>query len=332
LVPKIETVESNEKYGRFVAEPLEKGFGTTLGNAMRRVLLRYLPGAAVTCVRIDGIHHEFSAIPDVKEDVLDFVLNLKSLRLKPVTGQPGKLYLEKSGDGEVRASDIAGSVDFEIVNPDLYLATLSGKNAHLMVEIDVELGTGYQTASGGDNLPIGTIPVDAIFTPVRKVNFTTEPMHLGRETSQERLTLEIWTDGTLLPSRAVSRGAAILTEQLRPLMEYGGVSVADEEKKAIRASIPDDLYNMPVEKLDLSVRAMNCLRRFGGINTVGELVSLDEKELLSLRNFGEKSRQEVEEKLSGLGLSFPRASEAPVEEKEGKAALPKRSSRSKTAG
>ena len=190
-IPKIENIESDEKYGRFVAEPLEKGFGATLGNAMRRVLLRYLPGAAVTRVRIEGIQHEFLPIPNVKEDVLDFVLNIKSLRLKPVTGQSGKLYLEKKGEGEVHASGITPSMDFEIVNPDLYLATLSGKNAHLSVEMDVDLGMGYQTAGAADNLPLGTIPVDAIFTPVRKVNFTTEPLHLGRETSQEKLTLEI---------------------------------------------------------------------------------------------------------------------------------------------
>jgi DNA-directed RNA polymerase subunit alpha len=315
LVPKIENVESNEKYGRFVAEPLEKGFGTTLGNALRRVLLRYLPGAAITKVRIEGIQHEFSPIPNVKEDVLDFVLNLKSLKIKPVTGQAGKLYLEKEGEGEIHASDITPSMDFEIVNPDLYLATLSGKDARLSVEMDVELGMGYQTAGGSDNLPIGTIPVDAIFTPVRKVNFTTEPMHMGRETSQEKLTIEIWTDGTLAPSRAISRGAAILVEQLKPMVDYGRASDIDDEKKAIRASIPDDLFNMPVEKLDLSVRAMNCLRR-SGINTVGELVSLSEKELLSLRNFGQKSRQEVEEKLVSLGLTFPKMSGASLEEEE----------------
>lgn len=327
-IPKIENVESGEKYGRFVAEPLEKGFGTTLGNALRRVLLRYLPGAAVTKVRIEGIQHEFSPIPNVKEDVLDFVLNIKSLKLKPVTGQPGKIYLEKEGEGEVYASDITSSMDFEIVNPGLYLATLSGKNARLSVEMDVELGMGYQTAGGVDNLPIGTIPVDAIFTPVRKVNFTTEPLHLGRETSQEKLTLEIWTDGTLAPSRAISRGASLLVEQLKPMVDYGRASDIDDEKKAIRASISEDLYNMPVEKLDLSVRAMNCLGR-SGINTVGELVSLGEKELLSLRNFGQKSRQEVEEKLSGLGLAFPKVSEIEVEELPEEGEKPKKPARKK---
>ncbi len=305
-IPKIESVEQSDKYGRFAAEPLEKGFSTTLGNALRRVMLRYLPGAAVTNVRIEGIQHEFTAIPDVKEDVLDFLLNIKSLKIRSLSGQTGKLYLEKEGRGEIHASDIASSVDFEIVNPELYLATIDSPDGRLMVEMDVELGTGYQPAGSSANLPVGTIPVDAIFTPVRKVNFNTEPVHLGRETSLERLVLEIWTDGTMAPSRALSRGAAILAEQLKPFVDYGRSTQIDEERQAIRAAIPDDLFNMPVEKLDLSVRAMNCLRR-SGINTVGELVSLGEKELLSLRNFGQKSRQEVEEKLQTLGLSFSQA-------------------------
>jgi len=317
-IPKIESVEQNDRYGRFVAEPLDKGFGITLGNGLRRVLLRYLPGAAVTNVRIEGIQHEFTAIPDVKEDVLDFLLNIKSLKIRALSGQAGKLYLEKEGRGEIHASDITPSVDFEIVNPELYLATIDSPDGRLIVEMDVELGTGYQPAGSSANLPVGTIPVDAIFTPVRKVNFSTEPVHLGRETSLERLTLEVWTDGTIAPSRAVSRGASILADQLRPFVDYGRSTQMDEERQAIRAAIPDDLFNMPVEKLDLSVRAMNCLRR-SGINTVGELVSLGEKELLSLRNFGQKSRQEVEEKLQTLGLSFSQgAVETPDEEDEKK--------------
>ncbi|MCL1885532.1 MAG: DNA-directed RNA polymerase subunit alpha [Dehalococcoidia bacterium] len=327
-IPKIENVETSDKYGRFVIEPLEKGFGTTLGNALRRVLLRYLPGSAVTRVRIDGIQHEFSPIPGVKEDVLDFLLNIKSLRMKALSGKPGKLYLEKDGEGEVHASDITPSADFEIVNPDLYLATLSGKNASLAVELDVDMGMGYQTAGGSANMPIGTITVDAIFTPVRKVNFTTEPLHLGRETSQERLTVEIWTDGTMAPSRAISRGAAILVEHLKPVVDFSRASDL-EEKKAMRAFIPEDIYNKPVKELDLSVRALNCLHR-SGINTVGELASLDEKELLNLRNFGQKSRIEVEEKLTSLGLSFPKlGDEGGSDESEEEEEAPKKSSRKK---
>jgi DNA-directed RNA polymerase subunit alpha len=302
-VPKIECIDSSDKYGRFLVEPLEKGFGTTLGNAMRRVLLSYLPGAAVTRVRIEGLQHEFSPIPYVKEDVLEFLLNIKALRLKPLSDQPVRLALEKEGEGEVHAADITPSTEVEIVNPELYLATLSSPEAKLYVDLDVELGTGYKPAESSDNLPVGTIPVDAIFTPVRKVNFTIEPIHVGQETSRERLYLEIWTDGTISPVGAISCAASLMVEQLTPFVDYGRVSQIEEEKKALRASIPKDLFNMPIEQLDLSVRAMNCLRR-SGINTVGELIGTGEKELLSLRNFGQKSKQEIDERLKALGLSL----------------------------
>jgi len=302
-VPKIECIDSGDKYGRFLAEPLEKGVGTTLGNAMRRVLLSYLPGAAVTRVRIEGVQHEFSPIPYVKEDVLEFLLNVKALRLKPLSDRPVRLTLEKEEKGEVYAADISPSNEIEIVNPELYLVTLGSPKARLYVDLDVELGTGYRLAESSDNLPVGTIPVDAIFTPVRKVNFTIEPIHVGQETSRERLYLEVWTDGTISPVIAISYAASLLVEQLTPFVDYGRVSQIEEEKKALRASIPKDLFNMPVEQLDLSVRAMNCLRR-SGINTVGELISTGEKELLSLRNFGQKSKQEIDERLRTLGLSF----------------------------
>ena len=302
-VPKIECVESEDTYGRFLAQPLEKGFGTTLGNAMRRVLLQYLPGAAVTRVHIEGVQHEFSAIPHVKEDVLEFLLNLKALRLKPLSDRPVRLTLEKESEGEVHASDISPSTEVEIVNPELYLATLDSDQAKLYVDIDIELGIGYKPAESSDSLPVGTIPVDAIFTPIRKINFNVEPLHIGQEPSREQLVLEVWTDGTISPVGAISYAASMLTEQLAPFVDYGRISQAEEEKKALRASIPKDLFNMPVEQLDLSVRAMNCLRR-SGITTVGELVSTGGKELLSLRNFGQKSKQEVEERLKALGLTF----------------------------
>jgi len=320
-ISKIECIDSGNNYGRFLAEPLEKGFGTTLGNAMRRVLLSYLPGTAVTQVRIEGIQHEFSPIPCAKEDVLEFLLNVKALNLKPLFGQPGKLTLEKEGAGEVHAADIEPSIDFEIVNPELYLATLDSPEAKLHVEFDVEIGTGYKPAESSDNLPVGTIPVDAIFTPVRKVNFTIEPMHAGRETSRERLYLEVWTDGTIAPADAISSGAGILLEQLMPFVDYSRVSQIVEEKKALREAISEDIYNMSVEQLNLSVRAMNCLRR-SGINTVGELISTDVKDLMALRNFGQKSKQEIDERLKALGLSFsPSVDEAKSQ--------PKKKSRSK---
>ncbi len=302
-IAMIECLESGENFGRFRAEPLEKGFGLTLGNALRRVLLGYLPGAAVTRVKIEGIQHEFSAIPLVKEDVTEFLLNVKALRLKSLSGQPGKLILEVEGEGQVTAADIAPSTDFEIANPELYLATLDSSEAKLYAEFDVELGEGYREAETSDNLPVGVIPVDAIFTPIRKVNFTVEPTHISREINRERLDLEVWTDGTISPVDALNQSAEIMVEQLSPFIDYARISRLEEEKEFLRASISDEKYNMPVDQLDLSVRTMNCLRR-GGIATVGELISRGEKGLLALHNFGQKSRQEVEERLQGLGLSL----------------------------
>ena len=302
-IPKIECVESSENFGRFVAEPLEKGFGVTLGNALRRVLLSYLPGAAVTRVKIEGIQHEFATIPYVKEDTTEFLLNVKALRLKPISGEPSKLTLEVEGEGQVCAADIKPSADFEIANPELYLATLDSPEARLYVEFDVELAEGYRLAESDDNLSVGTIPVDAIFTPVRNVNFTVEPTHIGRETSRERLYLEVWTDGTMSPVDAISQSASILVEQLSVFVDYAKVSQIEEEKEFVRLSIPKEKYNMPVDQLTLSVRTMNCLRR-GGITTVGELITKGEKELLALRNFGQKSMREIEERLEALGLSF----------------------------
>jgi DNA-directed RNA polymerase subunit alpha len=302
-IPKIECTESGEKYGKFVAKPLEKGFGTTLGNALRRILLRYLPGAAITRVHIEGIQHEFSPIPYVKEDVMEFLLNLKSLHLKLFSDKPVKLLMEKKGEGKVYASDISPSTEVEIINPELYLATMDSSKAKISAELDVETGMGYKPAESSDGLPVGTIPVDAIFTPVRKVNFTVEPINVGQEASLEQLFLEVWTNGAISPVNAISYAASLLVEQLTPFVDYGLVSQSEDEKKALRASIPKDLFNMPVEQLDLSVRAMNCLRR-SGITTVGELVSTGRKELLSLRNFGQKSKQEVEERLKELGVNF----------------------------
>ena len=313
VVPKAECVESRDNFGRFVAEPLEKGFGVTLGNAMRRVLLSQLEGAAVTRVRIEGIQHEFSSIPYVKEDVTEFLLNVKALRLKPLSGRPGKLILEVAGEGRVSAADIKPSADFEIANPELYLATLDSPDARLYVELDVELSKGYREAESTDNLPLGVIPVDAIFSPMRKVNFTVEPIYIGQETSRERLYLEVWTDGTISPGEAISQGAQILTEQLSPFVNYVRLSQVEAETTPGTLGIPEELYNMPVEQLNLSVRTMNCLRR-GGIATVGELVSKEEKELMALRNFGQKSKQELLDRLAEMGLSL--ASPAQEEEEE----------------
>jgi DNA-directed RNA polymerase subunit alpha len=302
-VPRIECIESKGNFSRFSVEPLDKGVGVTLGNSVRRMLLGYLSGAAVTSVKIEGIQHEFSTIPDVKEDTIEFLLNVKAIRLKALSGRPGKLVMEVNREGEVYASDIKGSDDFDIVNPEQYLATLDTPDARLYVEFNVELGEGFRQADTNSNLPIGVIPVDAIFTPIRKVNFTIEPVHVGRETSLERMYLDVWTDGTISPVDAVSRASDLLVQQLLPFVGLAQASQTMVENKAIPAVIPDEKFNIPVEELELSVRTMNSLRR-GGITTVGELVSKGEKELLSLRNFGQKSRQEVEERLKTLGLTL----------------------------
>ncbi|MBA7667819.1 DNA-directed RNA polymerase subunit alpha [subsurface metagenome] len=303
VVPKIECIESKDNFGRFVAEPLEKGFGVTLGNALRRVMFSHLQGAAVTKVKIEGIQHEFSTIPYIKEDSTEFLLNVKALRLKPLSDRPGKLILEVEGEGRVSAADIEPSADFEIANPELYLATLDSPEARLYVEFDVELSRGYKEAESSDNLIVGAIPVDAIFTPTRKVNFTVEPIHVGQETSHERLYLEVWTDGTISPADAISHGAEILTEQLSSFVNYTRISQIEEEKEPDRLSIPEELYNMPMEQMNLSPRTLNCLRR-GSIAIVGELIGKSEKDLMNLRNFGQKSKREIIDRLEGLGLSL----------------------------
>ncbi len=314
VVPKIECTESTGNFGRFVAEPLEKGLGITLGNSLRRVMLGHLPGAAVKQVRIEGVQHEFTVIPNAKEDVVEFLLNVKELRLKPLSEHGGTLTLEVQGAGRVCAADISPSADFEITNPELCLITLNTADARLYVELDVELGTGFKTAESTENMSVGAIPVDAIFTPIRKVNFTVEPTHIGRETSRERLFLEIWTDGTTSPTDALSRAAGIFIEQLTPFYDYVKISQMKEEERAIRLSIPDEKYNMSVDQLDLSVRTMNCLRR-SSITTVGELIAKGPKELLKLRNFGQKSYQEIENRLTAIGLSLtPKTEEEGTEE------------------
>ncbi len=303
VIPKIECVESREKYGRFVAEPLAKGFGVTLGNAMRRVLLGHLPGAAVTHVRIEGIQHEFTSIPHVKEDAVEFLLNVKGIRIKALSDRPGKLTLDVTGEGRICAADISPSSDFEIVNPEHYLATIDSADARLFVEFDIDLGTGYREADSGENQSLGVIPLDSIFTPTRKINYQVEALHAVDERDHERLILEVWTDGTIDAGDAMSASAEILAKMLNAFVNYGSPEQAEMEKDLSELAISEEQYNMPVEQLTLSVRTMNCLRR-GNITTVGELISRGEKGLLALRNFGQKSRVEIEERLNELGLSL----------------------------
>ena len=298
-LPKVECVESSDIYGRFIAEPLERGVGITLGNALRRILLSSLPGAAVSWVKIEGVEHEFSTLPYMKEDIMEFLLNVRALRLRPILDRPGKLKLEVEGEGEVCAADIIPSAEFEIANPELHLATLDSPQARLFVELNVELGKGYVPAYSDG--PIGVIPVDAIFTPMREVNYNITPIHVSQEGSYERLMLEVWTDGTISPREAVTQSAAILTEQLSLFMPLSEEIQEEPEKEFLPFDITPEQYNMPLKELGLSTRTLNSLRRYD-ITTVGELLMKSEKELLSLRNFGQKSQDEVRECIKALGI------------------------------
>jgi DNA-directed RNA polymerase subunit alpha len=298
--PQIECAEISEKYGRFVTEPLETGFSITLGNALRRVLLSSLPGTAVTWIMIEGLQHEFSTIPGIKEDTIEFLLNVKAIRLRSLFPRAGKLTLEAMGEGRVLAGDIEPSADFEVVNPDLHLATLDSPDAKLVVEFNVEQGKGYLPAGHGNGLPMGAISVDAIFTPIRKVNYTVEPTRVGQVSGYERLVLEVWTDGTISPIEAVSQSAQILIEQFQLFYELASVPLRVGEKQP-RLPISVEQYNTPIEQLGLSVRTFNCLKR-AGITKVGELFERSEEELLTIRNFGLKALEEVQGQLRALGF------------------------------
>jgi DNA-directed RNA polymerase subunit alpha len=299
-LPTVTCVESSVNYGRFLAQPLEPGFGTTLGNALRRVLLSSLPGAAVTWVRIEGIQHEFSPIPQVKEDAMEFLLNVRQLRLCPVSRQPGQLALEVQGEGKVSAADIKPSNDFRIANPELYLASLDSSKAKLSVELNVELGRGYVPAKSTDGLPVGALPVDAIFSPVQKVNFSVESIKPGQEGSPEELILEIWTDGTIFPWEALGQSAAILVNQFSPFKDF-------EVPMAKPSSALPEQYDTPLEDVNLSTRSYNSLKR-AGIFTVGQLIEKGKEGLPPLPGLGAKSRAEVEELMAKLS--------SPVAEKE----------------
>ncbi len=308
--PRIEQIEMTEEYGRFVVEPLERGYGTTLGNSLRRILLSSLPGSAVTSVKIDGVLHEFSTVPGVMEDTVDIVLNLKKLLVRLYTDEPVTMRLEADGDGEVSARDIqADSSTVEILNPDLHIATLQGDTPFSM-EITVARGRGYVSAerNKAPEHPIGLIPVDSIFTPVSKVNFSVEDTRVGQVTDYDKLILEVWTDRSIGPDEAVSLAAKILIEHLklfRNLTEAASdveIMVEKEEEGM------DRLLDMTIEELDMSVRSYNCLKR-AGINTVEELTRKSEEDMMKVRNLGKKSLQEVKEKLAALGLSLRESDE-----------------------
>jgi len=302
-IPVVSCVQSAGTYGRFSAEPLEMGFGVTLGNAMRRVLLSSLPGAAVTWIKIEGVQHEFSCIPHVREDVVEFLLNVKELRLRPVTHQEGTLFLDVEGDGVVCAADLQASTDFEVVNPGLLLTNMDSAEAKLHVEFHVELGKGYVPAVSADGLPVGALPVDAVFSPVRKANFAVEPINPGEERSPERLVIEIWTDGAVTPWEALTQSADVL---MREFAAFKGVEAPtlEQGRAASGLAISPEQYNTALADAGLSTRAHNSLRR-GGIMTLGQLVEKTREGLPPLPGFGEKSQVEVQDLLTGLGYPIP---------------------------
>ena len=308
--PRIECVEISEGnlYGKFVIEPLERGFGTTLGNSLRRILLSSLPGVAVSSVRIDGVLHEFSTIPGVKEDVTEIILNLKALSAKLYCDGPKVVTISASGECVVTAGDIVCDEQVEIINPDLVIATLN-EDAHLNMEITLCKGRGYVSADRNKtpNMPIGVLPVDSIFTPIRKVNYTIENTRVGQMTDYDKLTLEVWTDGSIKPDEATSMAAKILSEHLMLFINL------TENVVPVDFNEPEDnkmekVQEMTIEELDLSVRAYNCLKR-ANINTVAELVQRTEEDMMKVRNLGKKSLEEVEQKLAALGLSLRRSEE-----------------------
>ena len=304
--PRIECIETptDDSYGKYVIEPLERGYGTTLGNSLRRVLLSSLPGTAVTSIRISGIQHEFSTIPGVKEDVTEIVLNIKRIIARLHSDEPKTVYIEASGECEVTAGDIKADGEVEILNPELHIATL-GPDASLSMELTLDHGRGYVPADKNKNPQqiIGTIPVDSIYTPVLKVNYAVENTRVGNQTDFDKLTLEVWTDRTITPRDAVSLGAKILVDHFTLLTDLsdsiGSRSTVVEKVETQR----DKVLEMTIEELDLSVRSFNCLKR-ANINTVEDLISKTQDEMIKVRNLGRKSLEEVEHKLAMMGLSL----------------------------
>ena len=305
---KIADISEDKKYGRFVVEPLERGYGTTLGNSLRRIMLSSLPGTAVSHIRIDGVGHEFSAIPGVKEDVTEIIMNIKSLAIKnnSETNEVKTAYIEASGEGVVRASDIQVDSDIEIMNPDQVIATLSGgPDCKLYIEMTIVNGRGYVSSDKNkrEDLPINVIAIDSIFTPVERVNIKVENTRVGQITDYDKLTLDVFTDGTIEPSDAVSLAAKVLSDHLRSFIDLSDKSSRIQVIAAEEENSKDKVLEMNIDELELSVRSYNCLKR-AGINTVEELCNRTSEDMMKVRNLGRKSLEEVLSKLKELGLSL----------------------------
>ena len=308
--PKITVAESSDdkKYGRFIVEPLERGYGTTLGNSLRRIMLSSLPGAAVSQVKIDGVLHEISPIPGVKEDVTEIILNIKSLAIRnnSETDEPKTAYIEYEGEGVVRASDIQVDSDIEIMNPDQVIATLNGgPDCRLYAELTITKGRGYVSAEKGktDDMPTGVIAVDSIYTPIERVNMSVENTRVGQQTDYDKLTLDVWTKGTLNPEEAVSLAAKVLSEHLKLFIDLTETAKAAEVMIEKEENEKEKVLEMNIDELELSVRSYNCLKR-AGINTVEELCNKTSEDMMKVRNLGRKSLEEVLAKLKELGLSL----------------------------
>jgi DNA-directed RNA polymerase subunit alpha len=308
--PKIEIAEISEdnRYGKFICEPLERGYGTTFGNSLRRMLLSSLEGAAITSIRIDGVLHEFSTIPGVRDDVTNIVLNLKELCLKMAGNEPRIIRIDVEGEKEVTAADIICDADIEILNPDLHIATVN-EDGKLKIEMTVERGRGYVPAEKNKKPDdtIGVIPIDSIFSPVKRVNYTVQDTRVGNVTDYDRLILEVWTDGSLRPEEAVSKAAGILVMHLKLFQNMDGLPEEEEEEEATFPEEEEDdsskVLDMTIEDLDLSVRSFNCLKR-ANINTVADLAEKTEDDMMKVRNLGRKSLEEVKKKLEELGLTL----------------------------
>ncbi len=314
IEPKIETAElkPDGTYGKFVAEPLDRGFGTTLGNSLRRVLLSSLPGVAVNSIRIDGIVHEFSTIPGVKEDVTEIILNIKSLTAKIMVDEPVTLYIKAEGEGEVTAGNIEPNESVQILNPSMHIATL-GADAKLSMEITIDKGQGYVSADKNrqnfnDKTPIDALAVDSIYTPVLKVNYYVENTRVEQITDYDKLTIEVWTDGTISAKEAVSLAAKILNRQLNHFVDLSDEVNFTEILEKKEDNGKEKVLEMTIEELDLSVRAFNCLKR-AGVNTVSDLINKSPDEMMKVRNLGKKSLEEVISKLESLGFDLNREEE-----------------------
>lgn len=304
--PKIECVQSTEdnSYGKFVIEPLERGYGITLGNSLRRILLSSLPGVAVTSIKVDGVLHEFSIVPGVIEDVTEIILNVKNLSMKLFSDGPKIVYVDADGEGPVTAGDIKADSDVEILNPDLHICTLNGEHRFYM-ELVLNKNRGYIPAEKNKQTgqPIGIIPVDSIYTPVRKVNYTVENTRVGQVTDYDKLTLEVWTNGSIKPDEAISLGAKILSEHLNLFIDLSDHAKHTEIMVEKEETKKEKVLEMTIEELDLSVRSYNCLKR-AGINTVEDLTNRTEEDMMKVRNLGRKSLEEVLQKLHALSLSL----------------------------